>query len=83
MKAFAALIALTMAAAAIAADVKSDGASTQAAAETPKKPRQICKREATSTGLHGTRKVCMTAAEWRKRNGSGEEGDMGGVTARN
>ena len=68
MKAFAVLIAMTMAAPAFAADTKP--ADSQASAETPKKPRQICKREATSTGLHGSRKVCLTAAQWKERNGN-------------
>lgn len=83
MKAFAALIVFSMAAPAIAADSKAGDSQAQAGAETPKKERQICKREETSIGLHGTRKVCMTAAQWRNRGRNSEEGDMGGVTARN
>jgi hypothetical protein len=83
MKAFAALIVMTMAIPAIAADSKPADSQAQAGAEAPKKERQICKREATSTGLHSTRKVCMTAAEWRARNRNSEDGDMGAVTARN
>ena len=83
MKALAALIVMSMAAPALAAETKSADSQVQASTETPKKARKICKREITGAGLHATRRVCLTAAEWRKRNGAGEEGDMGGVTARN
>lgn len=38
-----------------------------AAAEETKKERQICKREPVSGSQYRTKRVCMTAAEWKAR----------------
>jgi hypothetical protein len=46
---------------ALAAETKSDPADKREA-------RKICKRELTGTGLHASRRVCLTAAEWKERN---------------
>jgi len=42
------------------------------AAEVPKAERQICKREPIAGSQYGSKRVCMTAAQWkaRKRNGN-------------
>jgi predicted secreted protein len=31
----------------------------------PQKEKKICKREPISTSLHGSRRICKTAAQWR------------------
>jgi hypothetical protein len=85
MKALIALAALAVAVPAVAADSNQAAPAAQTGDEgatAPKKERKICKREATSIGLHSSRRVCMTAAEWRGRNRRAEDGDMGHVTAR-
>lgn len=68
MKAFAALIVMSMAAPAVPADSKPSDSQAQADTDTPKKERQICKRELTGTGLHSSRRVCLTAAQWKERS---------------
>jgi hypothetical protein len=81
-----ALAALAVAAPAVAAESKQAAPAAQGAeagAPAAKKERKICKREITSVGLHSSRRVCMTAAEWRGRNKRQEDTDMGNVTARN
>ena len=88
MKMILALAAFAMGTAAYAEDVKPVDQEQQASAEAPKKERKICRREETSVGLYGSRRVCLTAAEWRQRDheGSDEVGDpraMGGNTHNN
>lgn len=34
----------------------------------PAKERKICKKDLVSTSLHGSRKICKTAAQWKKAN---------------
>lgn len=59
---------------ALAILVSATGASAAGTAEgadqavAKKEPRKICKRELTGTGLHSSRRVCLTAAEWKERN---------------
>jgi hypothetical protein len=51
-----------------------------AATETPKAERKICKREMDTTSRMGSKKICMTAAEWKSRDiGDGARG-LGYVT---
>jgi hypothetical protein len=87
MKMILALAAFAMGSAAIAEDVKP-AEQTQPGAEAPKAERKICRREETSVGLYASRRVCLTAAEWKQRDhqGSDEVGDpraMGGNTHNN
>src|SRR4051795_3669460 len=87
MKMILALAAFAMGSAAFAEDVKPADQAQQGA-EAPKTERKICRREETSVGLYGSRRVCLTAAEWRQRDheGSDEIGDpraMGGNTHNN
>ncbi|MEA3000200.1 MAG: hypothetical protein QOK17_2033 [Sphingomonadales bacterium] len=75
MKMILALAAFAMGSAAVAEDMKPADQEQQASAEAPKKERKICRREETSVGLYGSRRVCMTAAEWRQRDRSSEDID--------
>lgn len=50
--------------------------------EAAKEPRKICKRETVSTSLHGSKRVCMTADEWKQREKDAEYSDMGSVTTK-
>ena len=38
------------------------------AAEAPKEEKKICKREAATESRLGSKKVCLTAAQWKARN---------------
>jgi hypothetical protein len=51
-------------------------------AEEPKAERQICKREPIPSSQYRTKRVCMTAAQWKARaRGEGIE-DLSSVTTR-
>ena len=41
---------------------------TTAVVEAPKEERKICKREQVSTSLHGSKRVCLTARQWKARD---------------
>lgn len=45
-------------------------------AEAQKEERKICRREISSVGLHRSKRVCLTAAEWRIRDGKGNAEGM-------
>lgn len=49
----------------------TDNGAAPAAAEPAKpiKERKICRTEAASESRLGAKKICMTAAEWRRRQG--------------
>ena len=68
---------------AAAATVSGTATATAPAptAEAPKKEREICKREPTSGSLHGSKRVCMTAKQWRARANGGFE-DLSGVSTK-
>ena len=51
-------------------------------AKAPKAERKICKRETISTSLHGSKRVCLTAVEWKARERNSSLEDMGGVTSK-
>lgn len=52
------------------------------ATEAPKAERQICKREPIPQSQYRTRRVCMTASQWKARaRGEGIE-DLGSVTTK-
>jgi len=53
-----------------------------AMAESPKKERQVCKREPISGSLHGSKRVCMTAREWREGKSSATYEDLGSVSTK-
>lgn len=36
-----------------------------------KEERKICRRESMSVGLHRSKRICLTAAEWKLREGRG------------
>lgn len=38
------------------------------AAEAPKEEKKICKREGNTESRLGSKKICLTAAEWRARD---------------
>lgn len=52
------------------------------AAEAPKKERKICKRETVATSLYGSKRICMTAAEWKARERNATLEDLGSVTTK-
>lgn len=52
------------------------------AAEEPKAERQICKREPIPSSQYRTKRVCMTASQWKARaRGEGIE-DLSSVTTK-
>jgi hypothetical protein len=82
MKMILALAAFAMGSAALAEDVKP--AEQAQGAEAPKVERKICRREETSVGLYGSRRVCLTAAEWKQRDHNSDDLDPRGTgNARN
>lgn len=83
MKAFIALMLLaTPVPAAAAGKAEGDSAEATTGSEAPKKEKKICKREATTGTLYGSKRICMTAEQWRARNKRQEDGDMGAITTR-
>jgi len=50
-----------------------------AAAEAPKEERKICKREMDTTSRMGSKKICMTAAEWKARDSGNATRGLGDV----
>lgn len=50
--------------------------------EAPKEERKICKREAVTTSLYGSKRICLTANEWRQREQRATDEDMGSVTTK-
>ena len=48
-------------------------------AEAPKEERKICKRETATESRLGSKKVCLTAAQWKARD-TGEMRGLGDVT---
>ncbi|HVF36964.1 MAG TPA: hypothetical protein VNA29_03370 [Sphingomicrobium sp.] len=48
----------------------------------PKKERKICKREQISTSLHGSKRICLTAREWKARELNASLEDLGGVSTK-
>jgi len=56
--------------------------ASAASPEAPKKERQICKRQPISGTLHGSKRVCMTAREWRHGKGSATYEDLSSVTTK-
>lgn len=53
-----------------------------ATAEAPKEERQICKREPISGSQYRTKRVCLTASQWKARaRGEGIE-DLSSVTTK-
>ena len=69
----------------LASDPASSSAQAEPnapAAEAPKEERQICKREPIAQSQYRTKRVCMTAAQWKARaRGEGIE-DLGSVTTK-
>lgn len=47
-----------------------------------KEERKICKRESIATSLHGSKRVCLTAAQWRARELNATVEDLGAVTSK-
>ena len=65
-----------------AAAMTAPTAQTAETAEAPKTERQICKREPIPSSQYRTKRVCMTASQWKARaRGEGIE-DMSSVTTR-
>jgi len=56
--------------------------TSAASPEAPKKERQICKRQPISGSLHGSKRVCMTAREWRHGKSSATYEDLSSVTTK-
>ena len=50
-----------------------------APAEASKEERKICKREMDTTSRMGSKRVCLTAAQWKARDGGDVKG-LGFVT---
>jgi hypothetical protein len=56
----------------MAGDVASSSTATTAnpapvASEEPKEEKKICKRQADTTSRMGSKRICLTAAEWKER----------------
>lgn len=66
----------------VAAATPAPATSEPVTAEAPKKERKICKRDVVSTSLHGSKRTCMTALEWKMRERNATLEDMGGVTTK-
>jgi len=49
------------------------------ASEAPKEERKICRRETATESRLGSKKVCLTAAQWKARD-TGEFRGLGDVT---
>ena len=79
MKMILAMAAFALSSAAFAEDVKTGDQGQQATADAPKPERKICRREETSVGLYGSRRVCMTAAEWKQRDHNSDDLDPRGT----
>jgi hypothetical protein len=64
--------ALMLSADAITATSSTTAATTSqdasATADAPKDEKKICKREQDSTSRMGSKRVCMTAEQWKKRD---------------
>lgn len=43
--------------------------ATTEATEAPKEERKICKRDIDSASRMGSKRICLTAAEWKARDG--------------
>lgn len=43
-------------------------------AEAPKSERKICKRDRSTESRLGSKRTCLTAAEWKAREGDGVKG---------
>jgi hypothetical protein len=52
---------------------------TPIAAEATKAERKICKREGSTESRLGSKRICLTAAEWKARD-TGEMRGLGDVT---
>jgi hypothetical protein len=52
------------------------GEAPPAIADAKKEERKICRREAMAVGLHRTKRICLTAAEWKAREGKGNVDGM-------
>jgi hypothetical protein len=65
-----------------AAATPAPAAPATKAAEAPKAERQICKREPIAQSQYRTKRVCMTAAQWKARaRGEGIE-DLSDVSTK-
>lgn len=65
-----------------AAATPAPAAPAAQTAEEPKQERQICKREPIPSSQYRTKRVCMTASQWKARaRGEGIE-DLSSVTTR-
>ena len=64
------------------APAPTEAVATPPSAVAPKEERKICKRETVSTSLHGSKRVCLTATEWRKREQRATDEDMGAVSTK-
>jgi hypothetical protein len=52
------------------------------AIEASKEERKICKREAVTTSLYGSKRICLTANQWRQREQRATDEDMGSVSTK-
>ncbi|MEA3032659.1 MAG: hypothetical protein QOH86_675 [Sphingomonadales bacterium] len=83
MKAILLLAATALAAPAFAS--ANGGSDPAKPADPPKKERKICRQEQITSSLYGSRRICLTAEQWRERDKQNPEdvGDpraMGGNT---
>jgi hypothetical protein len=70
---FAALLAVQ---AAPAAPVTTPAPATPVQTAEAKEERKICRREMSSVGLHRSKRICLTASEWKAREGQGNADGM-------
>ena len=62
------MISLLLTALLVTGDNAAAAQPTAAVVDAPKEERKICKREQVSTSLHGSKRVCLTARQWKARD---------------
>lgn len=70
-----------MIAVATVAPSKADHATHTAAAKVPaaKAEKMICKRNGATESRMGSKRICKTAAQWRRNEGTSTDGDQAGL----
>ena len=72
----AALFSVLLFASDTAATTMQPEQAPAATAEAPKEEKKICKREMATESRMGSKRICLTAAEWRERQSRGD-GNLG------
>lgn len=75
---FTVALSLLLLATETAAATTAQPTDVQQATEAPKVEKKICKREQSTESRLGSKRICLTAAEWKERQSSATDG-FGGV----